>query len=192
MSGIFGKNVLGTSLGSSGLGALTVPWWCWDTPNFKAQHAKCLEYSGDEQTACLQSAISNLCPASQPPVMAQSTVTGYAKNAPCTSRDVIMYVQSVIGTAVDGKWGPNSQAALQKFGRSYKELVPNCSGAAPSVSSSGGGGGVITPTVPAVVTPESLQPAAQAGFLGLPTVAWIGIAGIAGLLLLRASKKRGA
>lgn len=40
---------------------------------------------------------------------------------------------------LDGKWGKNSQAALEASGKKFQDLVPGCTGPAPSYGGTGGG-----------------------------------------------------
>jgi len=73
----------------------------------------------------------------------------------CTSDAVIKVVQTRIGTTADGKWGPNSQAALKASGGTFQDWAPNCTGSVPYYGGSG-----LTTTV-ATTTPGGIAPAAK-------------------------------
>jgi len=49
----------------------------------------------------------------------------------CSSTAVIQKVQKAIGVAADGKWGPISQAALNKTGKTFEYFAGQCTGAVP-------------------------------------------------------------
>ena len=105
----------------------------------------------------------------------------------CTDAAVISYVQSQIGATVDGKWGPNSTAALAKTGKKFSDFAPGCDGAAPG-GGSGTGGGIskITPKAGGV----KAAPAQAGAFLGVPLIAWAGVAAVAAVLLYTSKKKQ--
>ena len=106
----------------------------------------------------------------------------------CTDAAVIAYVQGQIGVATDGKWGPLSTAALTKSGKKFTDIATGCVGAAPS-------GGAGTGTGVSKITPKAggVKPSATAtqagGFLGIPLIAWAGVAAIAAVLLVVKKKK---
>lgn len=195
--GIFTGNVLGSrGLGSVGLGAVAVPWWCWETPNFKAHNAQCSQYSGDEHAACLKTAVDNLCPWDSPPDKKTKALVASAMDKACNSSDVIKLVQHLTGNPnVDGRWGPQSQQYLDKSGRTFESFV-TCTGPAPVHSGSGYQPVPTTTKTSTEVTidPDKVAAEKQAGFSAMfskvPTIAWVGVAGIAGLLLLKASKQK--
>lgn len=57
----------------------------------------------------------------------------------CTDSVVVKEVQTKLGVSADGVWGPKSQAALAKSGKTYQSFVTNgCTGAAPTASTGGG------------------------------------------------------
>ncbi|MFA4971443.1 MAG: hypothetical protein WC683_02435 [bacterium] len=150
------------------------------------------------------------CPSQQPGTATTATTTGGSVVCPpgqwpdasfnscvkssgaCSDANVIKSVQAQIGTTVDGKWGPNSAAALKASGKTYQQLAPGCSGAVPG-GGTGGGSGTYKP--PATTkTPIGTQPgvAQASGFLGIPLIAWAGVAAVAGVLLYAKSRKKQA
>jgi hypothetical protein len=121
-------------------------------------------------------------------------VTGFKSGAPCSSKPVIEYVQAVIGTTPDGAWGPNSAKALKAHGRSFAQIAAGCKPPVPSVAKSGGG---FQPLPQSDEQTDEGEQETEAGFSEMfnkvPTVAWVGLAGIAALLLYKAQKdKQGA
>jgi hypothetical protein len=128
---------------------------CWDKPGFKDCHAKawtlarnicdpnyggkwegdyasldqCIEYLADVHA--FNDCVPQYCPTSVTSSTTQEG-SGYTQGAPCSAVNTIKYVQSIVGTQVDGKWGPKSQAALTKSGKSYRDIAMNCTGVAPT------------------------------------------------------------
>lgn len=188
-TGIFaGPTALGRPL--YGLGAFVVPANCWDVPGFKAcsdaQFARSQvealadgwtpgtseynasvenKHAGKVETQCM-----SIC---------NDGAVSPAVGGACSSAAVISSVQSQIGAAVDGQWGPISQAALTKSGKSFKDFAPGCTGALP-----GAGGAVYVPPSPVVtgVDPtKATTPAVQGTamdfltkpLLGVPTYGWM-------------------
>jgi hypothetical protein len=213
--GIFGGNVLGCFSGptftNKGAALGAIPEACWNSPKFVEAETNCGDYSQYASTywkegrdvadcysatseqdctkmaydKCLNRALK-YCPKVGPSAVPK-------KGAKCNSKAVIEFVQAQIGTNVDGNWGSKSQAALKKTGKSFKSFVPDCVGSAPGT----GGSGYTTTTT--TTTTEEPKPTPQKKafdfdfskkFLGLPTIAWAGIAGVAGVLLLAAKKKK--
>ena len=124
--------------------------------------------------------------------------TGDKSAIPCNSKFAIETVQAEIGTTVDGVWGPKSEAALKKSGKTFQQLAVGCKPPVPSYSATTyqpAKTAVTATTKEAAVDPNKIAAEKQAGFSDIftkvPTIAWIGIAGIAGLLLLKASQKKG-
>jgi len=148
---------------SAGLGAAalgTIPWQCWDAPGFKDCHGGCWEESKnqclynvdpdlyDSTDACIAAltdqcassrCVPDLCAASMPaqsPTSSQPWWVGMS----CRNANVVKHVQSIIGTNVDGVWGPNSQLAYEAHrkagGESYAYLASGCTGTVPSTEPS--------------------------------------------------------
>ncbi|MFH0983456.1 MAG: hypothetical protein V2A79_18210, partial [Planctomycetota bacterium] len=199
--------------GVFGFGEVTIPPECWAKPGYKQASDKCLSDAqiicGQQKSECEQAG-GLICPdegkcvtstmdACHSALPGQYGCAWGAKPPPvvvggaCNSGAVIMAVQGKIGTAVDGKWGPNSQAALTKSGQSFQALAPGCTGAAPSA----GGGGYVPPPQPYVPPVQGQPPVVQpppAGasggtmafftgkFWGLPMYGWVG-AGVAAIVL---------
>jgi hypothetical protein len=216
--GLFQGNVLGSrnalgcdATGCSGLGAINIPWWCWDKEGFKSAHSACWadanakadlfgtfqapsECDGASTKAechqrlldkCVQTMINQMCPWSKPPAGGKP-----ASGTPCSSAAAIKYVQSQIGTVADGIWGPKSQAALTKSGKTFKQILPDCVGAAPSTGVSIAPAPAVPATVPTTADVVPYEPPSE-GFLGIPTIAWAGAAGIVAVLFMAAKKKKG-
>lgn len=134
-------------------------------------------------------------PDSSEPDKFDQIVTGFQAGAACSSDPVIQYVQAVIGTTIDGKWGPKSEAALKAFGKTFEQIAVGCKPPAPHYVTSSQSTASLTP-LPTSQTaePQKIAGESQAGFSDIfskiPTIAWIGLAGIAGLLLLKSSKQK--
>ncbi len=111
----------------------------------------------------------------------------------CDSDAVKKHVQGIIGTTVDGKWGPASQTALQKYGQPYKDIASGCTGNPPSYGAitGGGGGGTVTTTYAPPPAPP-VASSAMSGLLSKPIV-WVGLAmaAVGGYVLLTGKKKGG-
>ena len=118
--------------------------------------------------------------------------TGAGKK--CTDPKVIAIVQGKIGTTADGKWGPASQTALQKSGRTFKSFVPDCSLNVPSYGgiSSGGGGTTSGSTGPGADVPSSGSGLNMAAMTASP-VFWtvLLVAGVGGYFYLSGNEKKG-
>jgi hypothetical protein len=136
-----------------GLGASTIPGTCWGQTGFQDCFARswstargqcdpayggnpegfsdvpaCIEYMADAHA--FNDCVPKLCPQVKP----KGTVTVgpiYVSGDPCSSPNTISHVQWVINTAVDGKWGTNSAKALVSSGKTYRQIVPGCTGVAP-------------------------------------------------------------
>lgn len=125
------------------------------------------------------------------PCVSGNTQIGASKALACASKEAIEAVQSLIGATPDGKWGPQSQAALERSGKSFKQWI-NCSGNAP--------GGTTTGTGPATVATTNAMPQpygqpAQASMFSAEIfskpIFWVGAAMVAvGSVILLKSKKR--
>lgn len=204
--GILGGNSLGRQRGSMrGLGASTIPGTCWDKPGFKTCHAQQWDQARDDCNAtgavdfggnvskCIEvmtdayvynNCMEKYCP--KEPLLSQPVKVGavYASGDPCGSKNTIRFVQAVVGTDDDGKWGTNSDKAYQKYlastGKDWYAIVPGCTGTGPYPRQ------VVTvveppPPVPeqipppAVVAPAKVSKAALMG--GIALVSAIGIGG---------------
>lgn len=154
--GVLGGNTLGLrAVARPALGASVIPGRCWDKPGFKACHAKewkqaevdckktgavdfdgniskCIEVMTD--AGAFDNCIPELCPEEKPRGTVQVGPV-YAEGDDCGSDNTIKFVQFVVGTPVDGKWGKNSQAAYDKYkkktGDDYYDIALNCKGTGP-------------------------------------------------------------
>lgn len=155
--GVLGGNTLGLGAVSQSpaLGASVIPGRCWDKPGFKACHAdvwrqsrddceltnavdfdgnisKCIEVMTD--ASAFDSCIPELCPEEKQRGTVQVGPV-YAEGDDCGASNTIKFVQFVVGTAVDGKWGKNSQAAYDSYladtGDTYYDIAKNCKGTGP-------------------------------------------------------------
>jgi hypothetical protein len=106
----------------------------------------------------------------------------------CRDSTVIASVQGQLGVNADGKWGPISQAALTKLGKTFKSLAPECTGLVPYY---GGKSGVPSYT-PASTTPSTAltaQPSASR-WTSSPVFWAVALAvGVGGYLYLSGGKK---
>jgi hypothetical protein len=115
--------------------------------------------------------------------------TSVTASGACCSKEVIQAVQRAIGTDDDGKWGPQSQAALQRSGKSFKAFAPDCTGPVPPCGGTSGG----APYVPPATPPPAAQPQSGlslASLTGSP-ITWIALLalGVGGFLMLQKPKK---
>ena len=155
---------------------------CWNSyPNQPNRINKCVAES------CIPT-----CPGSAPATTVPEQQIGGAgfSGQPCDSDAVKKYVQGVIGTNADGKWGPASQTALQKYGQPYKDIASGCTGNPPSYGAitGGGGGGTVTTTYAPPPAPP-VASSAMSGLLSKPIV-WVGLAmaAVGGYVLLTGKK----
>ena len=144
-------------MGATALGQTHVPHQCWDVPGFKDCHAQCWRegyeqctYNVDPEAfgskeRCIQvlteqcairDCVPDYCgsaPAAPDPYLPPTDPD--FEGIPCLDEAAILYVQSVIGTAVDGDWGPNSQAAydahVEQTGQTYRDIAVDCAGDLP-------------------------------------------------------------
>ena len=165
------------------LGASTIPGTCWDKPGFKACHAKKWEQARTDCTTtgaqdfngnmgkCIEvmadayafnDCVPQLCPES--PLVSAPTQVGpiYASGDPCDSKNTIKFVQTVVGTSADGKWGTLSNQAYLAYkaqtGKDWYDIAPGCVGTGPYPR-------VTSPVVPTpaptpVPIPEEVPPPA--------------------------------
>jgi hypothetical protein len=117
---------------------------------------------------------------------APSGVTGA-----CTSRDVIMAVQTKIGTTADGAWGPKSQTALKASGKTFKDWAPGCTGNVPYYGGSGLTTTVATTTPGGVVAPPKPPLLGSMGEMTKSPIFWaVGLAlAVGGYFYLSGPKK---
>lgn len=177
------------------LGASVIPGRCWDKPGFKACHAAAWRQSRDdcEKTGavdfggsiskCIEimtdataedTCIPELCPEEKGRGTVQVGPV-YAEGDDCGSVNTIKFVQFVVGTSVDGKWGPKSQRAYEaykaKTGDDYYAIAKKCKGTGP------------VPRKVAVVKPKKevpppvVVPASKPGISKGAMLAGLGIAG---------------
>lgn len=140
----------------SPLGASTIPGSCWDRPGFKACHTKqwekaradcgstgaqdfsgnmgkCIEVMTDAYA--FNDCVPQLCP--NEPLKSGPVQVGpvFASGDPCGSTNTVRFVQSVVGTTVDGKWGPKSNTAYlaykAKTGQDWYAIAKGCTGTGP-------------------------------------------------------------
>lgn len=154
--GVLGGNTLGLgAVPRRALGASVIPGRCWDKPGFKKCHANewhqaesdckktgAVDFDGDI-SKCIEvmtdaGAFDNCIPQLCPEEKSRGTVQVgpvYAEGDDCGSQNTIKFVQFVVGTAVDGKWGPKSQAAYEKYfattGDDYYDIAKKCKGTGP-------------------------------------------------------------
>lgn len=189
----FGRSIFGLpALGSDG----TVPWWCWNNPGFKDcntlswQRAEADCPQDENFVACKAATANRYTIEDCVPQCGPQPATGT-----CTSAAVIKQVQAALnaatsaGLAVDGIWGPKSAAALTASGSSFAALAPSCTGTAPGGASTRSGGVAAAKKITATTTKTPAPPPKKAGLFGLPTVMWVGVASVAGVLLLLTLKK---
>ncbi len=141
--------------------------------------------------ACYNNGYAAGKPGTAVTVPEQTIVGGIAfTGQPCDSDAVKKYVQGVIGTNSDGKWGPASQTALQKYGQPYKDIASGCTGNPPSYGAITGGGGGTTVTTTTAAPPMAMPgTSSMSGLLSKPIV-WIGLvmAAVGGYVLLTGKK----
>lgn len=178
-----------------GLGASVIPGRCWDKAGFKACHAnewrqaeadckktgavdfdgnisKCIEIMTDAGT--FDNCIPELCPEERPRGSVQVGPV-YGEGDDCGSQNTIKFVQFVVGTAVDGKWGKNSQAAYEDYlaetGDDYYAIATNCKGTGPVPRKVA----LVQPPKEVVPPPVIVEPKPQVSKAAL--LAGVGIAG---------------
>lgn len=194
--GVLGGNTLGlAALPLSALGASVIPGRCWDKPGFKACHAeiwrqarddcqktgavdfdsnmsKCIEVMTD--AAAFDTCIPELCPEEKPRGTVQVGPI-YADGDPCGDDNTIKFVQWVVGTPVDGKWGPNSQKAYERYfaetGKTYYDIATGCKGLGPVPRP------VTKAVAPPVVEPPKVAAPQKPGVSKGALLAGVGIAG---------------
>lgn len=107
----------------------------------------------------------------------------------CTSPEVIASVQGQVGAKADGKWGPASQAALSKTGKTFKAFAPQCEGAVPYYS--GSGGGTLTTSDQAAPIPPPPSGGLNLSSMTSSPVFWAAllVAGVGGWIYLSGGKK---
>lgn len=196
----------GNTLRTVGLGASAIPGKCWDKPGFKACHADkwrqarsdctdtaAIDFNGDV-SKCIEvmtdayvfnDCIPKLCP--EEPLRSRPVQVGpiYVTGDPCDSPNTIKFVQTVVGTPADGKWGPLSRAAYDRYvaatGDDWYDIVHGCKGTGPYPRAA-----VPAPTVPeeavppeVPVAPPTTKPGLSRGavFAGVGVVAALGVGG---------------
>jgi len=191
----------GCGCGCSGLGAgPTVPWQCWDVPGFKTKHDDCFAQA---QRACVGKSNEEECVNEKfgwcvGEIIKQCTYDAKA----CTSAENIKKVQEAIGVKADGKWGPASQAALEKTGKTFINFAGACTPPVPTAkaaTTTGGGGtsgGKTVVSTPPVATPPTYAPPTQGSMFDEITKnpLLIGAVALVGVVIVGAiakSKKKG-
>lgn len=137
--------------GVRGLGALTIPSSCKDRTEFVECWSKYYPSSADycadhwkedghaSADLCVDTMMdanayqycSDKCPEIGPSRGKVEVGPIYVSGSDCSEKSTIKFVQWNIGTAVDGIWGPKSRAALEKSGKSFREIAAGCTGTAP-------------------------------------------------------------
>jgi hypothetical protein len=216
--GVFNLNVGFGSYGGqtregapTGLGQTHIPWTCWDEPGFKDCHAQCWREGYEQCTnnvdpdaflggkeECIQvlteqcavrDCVPDYCehaPAASTPYM--PPVDPDFEGIPCLDETTIKYVQSVIGTYVDGIWGPNSQrkydAHVDDTGQTYRDIAAGCVGDLPFAEAAPPTPGPVIPTCPAGTRYDPNAGECVAFELPKPkpqkmSMAWMAIGGLA-------------
>lgn len=200
--GVLGGKVIGlVAAPRRALGASVIPGRCWDKPGFKACHAKLWKQSQAECAAdgapdfdgnvgkCIEvmtdsyafvECIPQLCPEEKPRGTVQVGPI-FASGDDCNSANTIKFVQWVVGTPVDGKWGKDSRTAYDKYnaetGKDYYAVAQGCVGTGPVARP------VTIVAPPPVVIPEAFPVAPTpkvskaAVFAGVGILAALGTAG---------------
>ncbi len=173
------------SMGLSG--AETVPWQCWEAPGFKAKHdaafaAAQKECSGnwgdapEDEKVCVDKVFA------QSLSQLISECSKASSGNPCSSAANIKKVQAAIGTTVDGKWGPKSQAALDKSGKTFISIAGACTPPVPGGSTGTTGGGVVKASPPKTTPatpPSTYSPPAPTSLVSKLTSNPLAIGGVA-------------
>lgn len=124
---------------------------------------------------------------------ANQTAVNYSEasaEAPCTDSQIIQHAQSKLGVAMDGVWGPLSQAAFDASGKSYADLIfpLQCQGPPPKyVPGSPPPAPKEEPPPPVTTTTTAKKKTPWALILGLG----FGGAGLAWFVADQEKKKRG-
>lgn len=157
-TGIFaGPTALGTSLSGGDLGYVP-PSGCYKNQTFVQKDQECAQKATAEcdDIDCMTSKYAACAQAAVATTGCGGGSTGISPSAtgPCGSAQVVAYVQTLVKPAnapagwIDGKWGPNTAAAVKSSGNTFVQLAPMCTGQAPDGSNATGpaGGGGVAPT----------------------------------------------
>lgn len=136
-TGIFGgPNALGIL---EATGAVDVPWYCWDQPNFKANSDACFaaaQQGCDGNQSCINELVDKCMTQFVAVCEKNKGTTGTAGKPSCASK--VSAVQSALKVSVnsnlvvDGKWGPKSQQALEESGLSFETVAGGCTPPVPT------------------------------------------------------------
>lgn len=197
--GILSKKSVGA------LGASTLPSRCWNVSGFKTCHAKswtqarddcaatgAVDFGGD-QGKCIEVmadayAFNDCVPKYCPEEMKSAPVQVgpiFASGDPCDSTNTIRFVQTVVGTQADGKWGPNSRAAYDKYlastGKDWYDIAKGCVGEGPYPRKASAPAPAPVPPKPPVTPPVVAPPPAKPGVSRGALLAGIGVVSVLGI-----------